>query len=553
MADSDGTKVSRIAHLSRGVGEEQSSDPQQATRHAGHPRPGGYALAFRHRVGAGTVSLCRRTNKRTIGAMAGPPTLSRRRFMQLAGASAVSPALVGRTARERPNVVVVIVDTLRVDHVGAYGGRAWTPNIDALAQQGLRFTQVFPEAMPTVAARNSIVRGRRVFPFRGWHDWRGLPAGPSWFPFGDPDDTFTTALRRAGYWTAYLTDNPFLVHSGVFKDFRASFNRFARIRGQLGLGARSRVSERELQPWLIPELRTPHVIGRMSRHLAEAHRYWERESHSWAARLFTLAARTLDEAARREPFAMVVDTYEPHEPWTPPRRYIELYGDGNHRGPEPSLGRYKRVKDWLRPARVEPVLRRMRDLYAAEVTMTDRWLGVFLERLHDLRLDGRTVIVLVADHGYLFGEHGWTAKIASELHPELIQVPLIVVDPRHPGPRTSGFFASTHDIGPTLLSMAGVRKPRGMNGVDLSALFTGRKLAPRGLAFGGYDNYFYARTDRWALMADNRWRRPRLYDRAADPFELVDVAHRRPRVAQELHRRVLQRVGGPLPYYRDAS
>ena len=52
----------------------------------------------------------------------------------------------------------------------------------------------------------------------------------------------------------------------------------------------------------------------------------------------------------------------------------------------------------------------MKALYAAEVTMTDRWLGVFLERLHDLRLERETVIVLVSDHGFFVGEHGLTGK-----------------------------------------------------------------------------------------------------------------------------------------------
>ena len=55
----------------------------------------------------------------------------------------------------------------------------------------------------------------------------------------------------------------------------------------------------------------------------------------------------------------------------------------------------------------------MQALYAAEVTMTDRWLGVFLDRLHDLRLERDTAIVLVADHGVLLGEHGYTGKKAE--------------------------------------------------------------------------------------------------------------------------------------------
>jgi arylsulfatase A-like enzyme len=476
--------------------------------------------------------------------------VTRRQLVRVAGASALSAALLGRTARDRPNLVLVIVDTLRADHVGAYGGRANTPNIDLLASEGLRFTQVFPEAMPTIAARNSIMRGRRVFPFRHWHDWPGLPPRPSWFPFGDLDATFTTALRRSGYWTAYFTDTPHLLHAGVFRAFRHSFDRFVRFEGQLGAGqAQGTASEAEARRWLITELRRQPYLRRMRGHLPHARRYWEDDSRSWAARLFLSAARTLDVAARHEPFAMVLDTFEPHEPWTPPRRYIEMYGDPDYGGPEPALARYMRVRDWLGDERAGPVLRRMRDLYAAEVTMTDRWLGAFLERLEDRGLRKRTVVVLVSDHGFLLGEHGWTAKIASELYPELTHVPLVICDPRHRGARESDYFASTHDIGPTLLSLARVREPAPMNGVDLSPALEGRRLPDRRLAYGGINNHFFARSPRWTVMADNRGRNMRLYNRSTDPLERVNVITRHPDLAARLHRAVVRRTGRALPYY----
>ena len=132
----------------------------------------------------------------------------------------------------------------------------------------------------------------------------------------------------------------------------------------------------------------------------------------------------------------MVDTYEPHEPWTPPRKYIDLYGDPDYRGREPGQPRYGRIEDYFQGD--EPLAAcstRMRALYAAEVTMTDRWLGVFLDRLHELRLERETAIVLVADHGFLLGEYGFTGKISSELHPPLMRVPLVVV---HPARRRAG-------------------------------------------------------------------------------------------------------------------
>jgi arylsulfatase A-like enzyme len=477
---------------------------------------------------------------------------SRRDF--LAGGAAAAALAAGvpparARAADRPNVIVVVVDTLRADHV--YGRHARTPNMDALAHEGLRFTRAHPEAMPTVPARNSILTGRRQFPFRHWHDWRGLLDSPGWSPLLDVDSTLTSALRRAGYFTAYVTDNPFLGFSFPYRRLRRSFHRFVRTGGQIG-GRRSPAPAAEVRHWLYPALRPdPQMVERVRRYVANG-RYSHDERHSFAARVFTDARRVLDQAATRRPFAMVVDTYEPHEPWTPPRRYVDMYGDPGYHGREPGMPRYGRVSEYMHgnPSRL---LARMRALYAAEVTMTDRWLGVLLDRLHDLRLERETAIVLVGDHGFLLGEYGWTGKISSVLHPALIRVPLVVVDPaRRRAGAASPYLAQTHDIAPTLLSLAGVRAPRGMTGVDLSPLFSHRRPRPRRLAYGGYANSLYARSDRWKLIADNRGRARRLYDVRHDRAETRDLSERHPRRAAAMLDAVERRAGGRPPYYANA-
>ena len=89
--------------------------------------------------------------------------------------------------------------------------------MDALRRRGISFVNVHPEAMPTVPARNSILGGRRMFPFRGWHDRRGLIASPGWSPLTHVDAALTSAFRRGGYYTAYVTDNPFLGFSAALR------------------------------------------------------------------------------------------------------------------------------------------------------------------------------------------------------------------------------------------------------------------------------------------------------------------------------------------------
>jgi arylsulfatase A-like enzyme len=429
--------------------------------------------------------------------------------------------------------------------VSAYGGRAHTPSIDSLAARGTRYTRFFPEAMATVPARRSILTGRRVWPFRGWHRYPTLRNTPGWQPIDDPDTTFTSALRRSGYWTAYVTDNPFLGYSPFYERFRDSFDGFWRIGGLLGRTAPvGRVTRAQLNHWLVPELRLRSVEERERRYLA-AGGYAHDESRSWGARVFSRAADTLHHAARHQPFALVADTFQPHEPWTPPRKYSELYGTRGHRGPEPSTALYLRTADWLSQRRAGPVLERMSDLYAAEVTMTDHWLGVFLERLRWLGLEGNTVIALVSDHGILLGEHGWTGKIASMLHPPLMHVPFVLVNPASTRRGvTSDRLAQTHDIGPTLLALAGVPVPDGMDGQDL------RRDRPRRLAYGGYANWHYARTDDVAFVSENRGRGRRLYDLDRDPGEERNIARRNPKHIDGLYRAVVRRAGGRPPIYR---
>src|SRR5215211_1686842 len=329
--------------------------------------------------------------------------VTRRRFLQAsataAATTALDPSAFAKTP-DGPNVVLFIVDSLRADAV--YDDWARTPNMDALRRRGLSFVNVYPEAMPTVPARNSILGGRRMFPFRGWYDRRGLLAAPGWSPLTHVDASLTSAFRRGGYYTSFVTDNPFLGFSVPYEPVRRSVHRFIRTGGEIGGNKPvSSVPPDVLRHWLHHSI-YPKERDRVGLYLANC-RVWESPDNSYAARVFRNAINELDRAAaHRAPFFMVVDTYEPHEPWTPPQRYLERYGD-HWRGPEPSMPLYTRTDKWLGQSEQGPVVRRMRELYAAEVTMTDDWMGRFLDRLHDLRLERDTVIALVGDHGILLG------------------------------------------------------------------------------------------------------------------------------------------------------
>ena len=169
------------------------------------------------------------------------------------------------------------------------------------------------------------------------------------------------------------------------------------------------------------------------------------------------------------------------------------------------MPRYGRVENWLSPEEADLVLERLRVLYAAEVTMTDRG--------SESCSSGCTSFAR-ARHLHRLRQRPWgparrarlAGKISTALHPELIQVPLVVVDPRGGSAGSqSAYFASTHDLARTILAMTGVPPPPRMAGIDLSELLSGKSpREERAYAYGGCSDSHFLRDERWAYMADNR-------------------------------------------------
>ena len=111
------------------------------------------------------------------------------------------------------NIVLIIIDTLRADHVGSYRDvypdrcTAKTPNLDRLAGQSLRFRRALPESLPTLPARRALYTGQRVWPFHHHRSLKGDFVGaPGWGPILEEQDTVAEQLNRAGYRTALFTD-----------------------------------------------------------------------------------------------------------------------------------------------------------------------------------------------------------------------------------------------------------------------------------------------------------------------------------------------------------
>ncbi len=499
-------------------------------------------------------------------------TLTRKDFLKAAGVGAAGVALLGAAGcgrydplpgdylpegGPRMNVVLVIIDSLRRDHVGAYGNE-WirTPSMDALAEESLRFERALPESIPTINARRAIHTGRRSWPFRDWV----VPKGEDivlqgWMPIPEDQTTLAEVLKENGYRNLLVTDT---MHQ--FKpsyNMHRGFSAFEFIRGQ---------TTDNYQPnWTYP----PDVVdqallrGNVPAMQAQMRQYWanvsgsllpERKSEEdwFAPKVFSKASEYLRLAASAGgPFFMTVDSYDPHEPWDAPEEYVKMYDDEPYNLQEPFSVIYG-PSDYLK----ERELARMKARYSAEVTMVDRWLGSFLDTMRELNLFENTLLVLLSDHGVAHGEHGYTGKPSYVLWPEITDVPFFI---RHPGGKmagqTSDYHASTHDVAPTILGFLGIEPPGGMEGQDLSVLFGGgRPDDPREHFSLGYNDHAWARDENYVMFAKNDGSNALLFDLRDDPNMDKSIAVSNQRILNRMwNDYVLADAGGPLPAYNMAS
>jgi arylsulfatase A-like enzyme len=493
--------------------------------------------------------------------------LTRREFLKVAGVGAAGMALLGSAGCDiltevpeeylpdggsRMNVVVVILDSFRKDHVGTYGNR-WikTPNIDALAKESLRFTRAYPESIPTINARRAIHTGTRSWPFRDWV----VPKGEDirlqgWQPIPKGQTRLAEVLKENGYRTMFVTDT---MHQ--FKpsyNMHRGFDAFDFIRGQ--------TTDNYAPNWTYPtdKLERALLEGNVPAMRAQMRQYWanvagtkvpRRDSEEdWLSpRVFSRAAEFLGIASEDGgPFFMVVDSYDPHEPWDTPEEYVSLYDDSPYGGKEPFSVIYG-PSNYL----TERELQRMKARYAGEVTMADRWLGTFLDKLRELGLFKNTLLVFLSDHGVAHGEHGYTGKPDYVLWPEVTDVPFLI---RHPGGKlageTSDYHASTHDVAPTILGFLGIEPPEQMDGHDLSVLFRGGEPEERAHFTLGYNDHSWARDERYVMFAKNDGSGARLFDLQEDPGMNEDIATSHQDVLNSMwNEYVLNDAGGPLPRY----
>jgi len=369
------------------------------------------------------------------------------------------------------NVILIISDTLRPDYLGCYGN-AWirTPHIDALAEDSCLFTNFYAASFPTGPMRRDLHSGTFTFPYTSWKDeWK-----PSHMVLAE-------LMSASGYLTAMVTDTP------ANQQHRAGFAHFEMIPGQAGEGVDLAPGETMELPANPRKLRTP--VERLYR-ILKVQSGWKGEEDRFAAQTMRAAARWLEGTHGHDrPFFLCVDTFDPHEPWNPPRYYIDRYDPG-YEGDELFEPAYEHAG-----YATDSEIRHMRFMYAGEVSMVDRWVGYLLETVEAMGLVDDTAIVLTSDHGFYHGEHGLIGKVQLDrdgrivlrwpLYRTISQAPLLVKVPGCNEGKVE-VFAQPPDLMPTILDIAGIGIPPYVQGRSLLAEIGGEPTNAPDLAVSSY-------------------------------------------------------------------
>ena len=327
----------------------------------------------------------------------------------------------GSDRPERPNVILIVMDTTRADRTSLHGySRPTTPYLEKLAAESTVYDDAWSPSSWTGPAHASLFTGLRP-------ERHGLYAGLRLY-LDEHDETLAEILSGAGYSTACLTGNPTVSPQfGLVQGF-AIYEDFAEIPGRPALGSQ-RATSRALQ--------------------------YVRQCRS-----------------RSRPYFLFINHFLPHLAYDPPAPTARAFLPDDARPEEIAAGRGFRpgARDIVGMIQKDFTDRHwsiLSGLYDGEIATVDDEIARFVEIL---RAEGElddTVLIIVGDHGENLGDHGLCAHVYS-LHRSLLHVPLLIryPDAFRPGARVRT-IARLEDLFPTILSLCGAPVPKGLDGLSL--------------------------------------------------------------------------------------
>jgi len=356
------------------------------------------------------------------------------------------------SATERPNIVLLLTDDQTVYSLGCYGNEdVKTPHIDQLAADGMVFDHHYNTTAICMASRATIFTG--LFEYRhGCNFGRGPILRETW------EKSYPVLLRRAGYRTA--------------------------IAGKIGIEVAETLDSKGTLPiddfdvWGAGPGQTSYSTAK-NPSMAKYSKKYPHSTLSYGAfgRDFIL-----ESAATDSPFCLSISFKAPHMPATPDPRFDDVYARKTFRKPD-NFGRklgehfseqsrqgrqYARFHDWGYADRYDEVMA----IYHQQVHAIDVAVGMIRKSLEEANVADETFIVFTSDNGFLCGSHGYGSKVLP--YEESSKAPLILYRPGHDNSgknlRSSSLTGNV-DLHPTLLELAGIPIPQGIDGLSLLPLY----------------------------------------------------------------------------------
>ncbi|MBI1787772.1 MAG: sulfatase [Acidobacteria bacterium] len=431
-----------------------------------------------------------------------------------------NPLLTTRLEKNRFNVLIYMIDTLRADHTSLYGyARDTTPFLKKLGDRGVVFDDCHAQATWTKASTASLFTSVYSFTHGIINDYDLIPRGAA---------TLAEQLRAAGYVTASMVANPFAGKTTGLQrgfDYMMEFPVVHRFRTEAAdRGTDSAALNQALAGWL--------------------------EKH------------------RDEPFFLYAHATDPHAPYRPPAGFEEKFAnpaetaefdrdyarlrDKRQYGGGTVVSRANCAQSGIDAGRF---IQRAIDRYDGEILHNDRSLELLVDKLRQLGVLDNTLIVVVSDHGEEFWEHGWTAH-GHSLYQELTHTLFLMWNPKLlPSPRRVTEPVQLIDVMPTVLDLLEVKAPALVQGQSLAALARGGPFRRRGPVMtsrfahpGARPSGFVPenRTGTFALL-DANWKliyrdkakeagieEVELYDRRTDRRDSKNLAASQPAVATRM-------------------
>lgn len=345
--------------------------------------------------------------------------------------------------------VVILMDTLKRDMLSCYNQNTFvqTPNITAFAQEAVIFDNHWIGSAPCMPARRDLFTGRLNFLER------------SWGPIEPFDVTLPAVLKKNGIFSHITTDHCHYFRLGG-EGYVQQFNTWDYHRGQEG------------DPWIShiddPKDMPNDYYGRVRKQYQWNRTQWPNEEDYPSPKTFQSACDWLDGNKGKDDFFLMVEAFDPHEPFDVPDKYMEMY---EHAKLDKE---YFEIPDYDLVNVPENAVDYIEKRYAALLTMTDAWFGKLIQHLKDLDMFDDTFIIMTTDHGYFLGERNYFGKNYMHLYNELAHLPCIVKFPKgeRKGERVSEMTQNI-DIMPSVLDFSGLAIPESVRGVSWRGLLNG--------------------------------------------------------------------------------